>query len=295
LGIWVFPKSLTNALAEGGLMKTIKVMINGIPGNVALNVAKHVLCDGGMTLLPWSLTGPEITQNDFPLEGKTIALVTPEKRERTIQEIVKREGPFITVDYTHPSAVNDNALFYARMKLPFVMGTTGGDRNHLNDTVLKSSIPAVIAPNMAKEIVGLQAMLTYAADNFPGLFKDYSLEIVESHQAGKADTSGTAKALAALFNKMGVDFREEDIKKERDPEIQKREWRIPEEHLKGHAWHTYTLLSQDGTVKIAFTHNINGRDIYSKGTLDAVRFLSEKAAQGETGRIFTMIDVLKGS
>ena len=32
------------------------------------------------------------------------------------------------VDYTHPSAVNANAVFYARHHLPFVMGTTGGDR-----------------------------------------------------------------------------------------------------------------------------------------------------------------------
>lgn len=276
-------------------MKKIKVMINGLPGNVAVNVAKHVLCDEGLTLLPWSLTGPEITQTDFPLDGLTITLVTPEKKEQAIREIVSKEGPFITVDYTHPSAVNGNAEFYCRMKLPFVMGTTGGDRNLLNDTVLKSSIPAVIAPNMAKQIVGLQAMITYAADNFPGIFKGYSLEIVESHQAGKADTSGTAKAIAACFNKMGVDFKEADIQMERDPEIQKTQWRIPEEHLKGHAWHTYTLVSEDETVKLAFTHNINGRDVYSRGTLDAVRYLSEKVSQGEKGMIFSMIDVLKGN
>lgn len=276
-------------------MKKIKVMVNGLPGNVAANVAKHILCDEGMILLPWSLTGPEITQPDFLLEGRTIALIPPGKRREKIDEIIGKEGSFITVDYTHPNAVNDNARFYARMKLPFVMGTTGGDRNQLNETVLESSIPAVIAPNMAKEIVGLQAMLTYAAENFPGLFKDYSLEIVESHQAGKADTSGTAKAFVGLFNKMGVLFDEEDIKKERDPEIQRRDWHIPEAYLNGHAWHTYTLQSKDDTVKIAFTHNINGRDVYAKGTVDAVRFLSDKTAKGEKGRIFTMIDVLKGS
>ena len=47
-------------------------------------------------------------------------------------------------------------------------GTTGGDRQKLEDTVVSSPIAAVIAPNMAKQIVGLQAMMAYAAETFPG-------------------------------------------------------------------------------------------------------------------------------
>jgi 4-hydroxy-tetrahydrodipicolinate reductase len=31
----------------------------------------------------------------------------------------------LVIDYTHPSAVNENAVFYAENDLPFVMGTTG--------------------------------------------------------------------------------------------------------------------------------------------------------------------------
>ncbi|MBU0992658.1 MAG: dihydrodipicolinate reductase [Proteobacteria bacterium] len=274
-------------------MNQIKVMVNGIPGNVAVIVARHVKCDDGFELLPYSLTGPEITTPSFKLDDFTIRLVTPEKKEQTIKDIIAKEGTFITVDYTHPSAVNGNAEFYCQMNLPFVMGTTGGDRNRLTDIVVKSTIPAVIAPNMAKQIVGLQAMMAYAAENFPGIFKGYDLEIVESHQQGKADTSGTARAMVGYFNQMGVDFDEADIQMERDPEIQKTKWQIPEEHLKGHAWHTYTLLSHDKSVKLAFTHNINGRDVYSLGTLDAVRYLNQKLAEGHKGKVFSMIDVLK--
>lgn len=276
-------------------MNQIKIMVNGIPGNVAANVARHVKCDDGFTLLPYSLTGPEITAPHFELEDITIRLITPEKRTQAIQEIIEKEGTFITVDYTHPSAINGNVEFYCQMNLPFVTGTTGGDRNRLTDTVINSQIPAVIAPNMAKQIVGLQAMMAYAAENFPGIFKGYALEIVESHQKGKADTSGTAKAMVGYFNQMGVDFDEADIKMERDPETQKTKWQIPEEHLKGHAWHTYTLLSHDKSVKFAFTHNINGRDVYASGTLDAIRFLNKKLAEGHKGKVFSMIDVLKDS
>jgi 4-hydroxy-tetrahydrodipicolinate reductase len=146
---------------------------------------------------------------------------------------------------------------------------------------------------MARQIVGLQAMLSYGAENFPGLFDGYTLEVKESHQKGKADTSGTAKAIVGYFNTMGTPFSEEDIQMERDPENQKNEWHIPEAHLSGHAWHTYTLRSEDNTVLFSFTHNVNGRDVYMKGTLEAVAFLAKKIEDGAGARIYSMIDVLK--
>ena len=219
----------------------------------------------------------------------------PEDRQARIQAILAAEGPFISVDFTHPTAVVDNARFYCEQRLPFVMGTTGGNRDQLIETVTGSSNAAVIAPNMAKQIVGLQAMFEFAADNFPNLFKGYQFTLRESHQAGKADTSGTAKAMVGYFNKMGIDFTPDQIEKERDPERQNNMWGVPTAHLEGHAWHTYTLISGDDTTKFEFTHNINGRDIYSEGTLDAVCFLTAKLSQGAKGTVYSMIDVLKAA
>jgi len=276
-------------------MSRIKVMVNGIPGNMASNVTRQILADDRFDLISQSLTGPEITEREHSIGSVTIRLIHPDVREQAITEIVEREGPFISVDYTHPSAVNGNAELYSRHGLPFVMGTTGGDRKHLEDTVCSSSIPAVIAPNMAKQIVGFQAMMEWTANTFPDLFKGYSLEIKESHQKGKADTSGTAKAMVGYFNNLGIPFSEEDIRKERDPEVQKTVWGIPEEHLAGHGWHTYSLVSNDRTVSFEFTHNVNGRDVYAKGTLDAITYLHNKIQEGAKGRVYTMIDVLKGS
>ena len=46
------------------------------------------------------------------------------------------------------------------------------------------------------------------ADKFPGAFSGYSLQVQESHQRTKADTSGTAKAVVASFQKLGLDFTE---------------------------------------------------------------------------------------
>jgi 4-hydroxy-tetrahydrodipicolinate reductase len=276
-------------------MNRIKVMVNGLPGNVTRMIAQHIARDDTMTLLPYSLTGPEIEIDQITIEDQTIELIAPDQRDTAIMAIKDANSPFISIDFTHPSAVNRNARFYCTHGLPFVMGTTGGDRQQLHETVTKSSISAVIAPNMARQIVGLQAMLAYGAKNFPDLFKEYTLEVHESHQQGKADTSGTAKDMVGYFNAMGVEFATEQIQKERDPAVQRAEWGIPEAFLGGHGWHTYTLTSPDDTALFELRHNINGREIYVDGTLKAVRYLSRKTQDGLQGRILTMIDVLKAN
>jgi 4-hydroxy-tetrahydrodipicolinate reductase len=276
-------------------MNRIKLMVNGLPGNMAANVVKHALEDNRFELITQSLTGPEITDTESIIDSVSFDLIQPQDRDQSILAIKDKEGLFLSVDYTHPSAVNSNAEFYCRHGLPFVMGTTGGDRQGLEETVRTSSTSGVIAPNMAKQIVGFQAMMEYAADTFPDLFKGYSLEIKESHQKGKADTSGTAKAMVRYFTSLGLAFTENDITKERDPDIQKTVWGIPERYLEGHGWHTYSLDSEDKTVRFEFTHNVNGRDIYAQGTLDALIYLDKKVAEGAQGKVFSMIDVLKGT
>ncbi|MEJ2167804.1 MAG: dihydrodipicolinate reductase [Desulfobacterales bacterium] len=276
-------------------MNLINVMVNGLPGNVARIVARHIQEDPRFELLAYSLTGPEITDPECTIGSVSLELIGPAEKTSRIDEIKQNHGRFLSVDFTHPTAVNSNAEFYCRAELPFVMGTTGGDRKKLEQTVASSTIAAVVAPNMAAQIVGFQALMQYAAESFPNLFKGYTLEIKESHQKGKADTSGTAKAMVRYFNQLGVPFSEDEIIKIRDPEIQKMQLGVADEYLAGHAWHTYTLVSADHTVRFEFTHNVNGREIYARGTLDALLFLLEKVNAGARGKIFTMIDVLKGA
>ena len=275
-------------------MAPIKIMINGLPGNMAAEVVQMAQGDDEFDVITASLTGPEITQTEAAINDAKIRLIQPDMRDTALAELIAGHGPFICVDYTHPSAVNDNAELYCRHRLPFVMGTTGGERQLLLETVRRSPVAAVIAPNMAKQIVGLQAMLAYAADHFPGLFDGYRLDVTESHQAGKADTSGTAKAMVVYFNRLGVAFSVDEIIKVRDPLEQQQRLGVPEAYLKGHGWHTYRLNSADETVAIGFMHNVNGRRVYAAGTLDAVRYLAKKVAQGRSGIVFDMIDVLKG-
>jgi 4-hydroxy-tetrahydrodipicolinate reductase len=269
-------------------------MINGLPGNVTSTITAHALKDPRVKVLPYSLTGPEIEAVQHTVADTVFELIRPSDREARINALIDQYQHFISVDFTHPTAVNDNVEFYCRHGLPFIMGTTGGDREKLNQTVTQSSTCAVIAPNMAKQIVGFQAMLEYAATAFTTLFSGYTMTVEESHQAGKADTSGTAKAVVSCFNRMGVDFSTDKIQMERDPERQRNKWGIPKAYLSGHGWHTYRLTSPDQTVVFEFKHNVNGRDIYAGGTLDAIVFLNQQLTADECGKVYSMIDVLKG-
>jgi 4-hydroxy-tetrahydrodipicolinate reductase len=278
-------------------MNKINLMINGLPGNVAKIMAAAALKDDRFNVIPFSFTGQEIDEECIKLDKITIELIKSDTRDDKIKEIKSQFASFVIIDFTHPTAVNANALFYTENQIPFVMGTTGGDRQKLEQVVKNAATPAVIAPNMAKQIVGFQAMMEYAANSFTDLFKGYTLEVIESHQNGKADTSGTAKEMVGYFNKLGPEFSVNEIQMIRDPKIQEQELKIPKEHLTGHGWHTYTLKSKDGSALFEFKHNINGRDIYVNGTFDAVMFLVKQVEKqveesGNSKKLYTMIDVL---
>ena len=56
--------------------------------------------------------------------------------------------------------------------------------------------------------MAFQATLELMAQQFPGAFAGYKLEVTESHQRQKADTSGTAKAVIASIAKLGAPISE---------------------------------------------------------------------------------------
>ncbi len=108
-------------------MNTIPVMVNGLPGNVAQIMAAAVFKYERFSLIPYSLTGEVIEEKSVTIEGNEITLIKPSVRDSLIKEILEENPGCITVDYTHPTAVNANAEFYAQHVIPFFMGTTCGD------------------------------------------------------------------------------------------------------------------------------------------------------------------------
>ena len=298
---------------------TLTVLIAGLPGSMGHEVAGACL-RRGYHVAPISLSGtsthtvqikPEPnkpTSATNPTQDVTLLPSNTDTTEAQLRTYLDSlTGPLIVVDYTHPSAVNANAELYAKMQLPFVMGTTGGDRDKLMQDTLNAGTYAVIAANMCKQIVALQTVLENMSTQFPGAFSGYTLKVTESHQSTKADTSGTAKEMVKYFNGLtSTNYAIEDVIKLREQTVQES-FGVPSEHLNGHAFHTYDLESP--TVSFQFQHNVCGRRTYAEGTVDAVGFLLGRMENGGGGggkgeeatsssggggkRVFDMIDVLK--
>ena len=276
----------------------VPIMVNDLTGKMGRAVADAVVARGAdqCFLVPVALSGQAKDPVDVGGVEVEIRSVLDGDAGATLDELKSSYPGMIVVDYTLPAAVNANASLYVKHETPFVMGTTGGDREALADQVRASRLPAVIAPQMGKQVVAFQAAMRLMAENFPGAFTGYTLTVTESHQSSKVDTSGTAKAIVQSFNDLGCGFDIEDARLVRDEPTQLGEMRVPKEHLLGHAFHTYKLTSPDGSVGFEFQHNVCGRSIYAEGTVDAALFLAQKTqsatSPGEE-TLFDMIDVLK--
>ena len=280
-------------------MQKIKVLIAGLPGKMATMLAERLVDDEKYQLIPVSFTGFEIPENSIEIKKRTgqivtIGLIRPDKREAVIHEIKSTHPNLVIIDFTEPNAVVENCEFYCNHNIPFIMGTTGGNRDLLPTIVMKSETAAVISPNMSPAIVLVMDMFGNAADKYPDALKGFDLEIIESHQPTKKDISGTAQAIGKKLKILGVNYLGEKMIIAVRDKIRQLFMGIPREFIDAHGWHSYRVLSPDRSVFLKFEHNVNGRKTYIDGTLVALDFLFKKINTGVSGKCFSMIDVLKG-
>ncbi len=226
-------------------------MVNDALGKMGRETALTIVRSTDFYLVPFTLTGNKPKDNDYSTRhGRALRAIKP--NERDLMDLVLRDQePFLVVDYTTGEAAEANAQLYATHDLNFVMGTTGAERSRLVDIVKKSQSVAVISPNMCQEIVALQELIERFSLENPGILRGCSLYVEESHQAGKADTSGTAKAMIEHFKMLGIEDRA--ITNIRDVKEQ-RKMGIPEEYLGAHGWHTYDISSKvhnEGLTRLA--------------------------------------------
>ncbi|PNG99838.1 Dihydrodipicolinate reductase 1, chloroplastic [Tetrabaena socialis] len=264
-------------------------------GKMGQSVAEAAL-RAHVELVPYTLCGPNdvLTRSHVEVGGVQLELVPPAVRDATVADLKARYPNLMMVDYTLPDAIHSMVDFYVAHDTPFVMGTTGGDRARIHAQVEAARTFAVIAPNMGKQIVAFQAMMDMMAKSFPGAFAGYKLRVVESHQSTKKDTSGTAKAVVQSFVEMGIPFDVSQIELVREPKAQVELMKVPESAVHtGHAFHTYQLVSGDGSVMFEFQHNVVGRTTYAEGTVDACLFLAARIAGKAEQRLYNMIDVLR--
>ncbi|KAF0913362.1 hypothetical protein E2562_022164 [Oryza meyeriana var. granulata] len=268
------------------------ILVNGCTGKMGVSVAQTAT-SSGLHLVPVSFGSRDNIDRTVRIGHTDVQIYGPSAREDVLSSVIDEFPDVVVVDYTAPDSVNSNAELYCKLGLPFVMGTTGGNRQLLYKSVQDSNNYALISPQMGKQVVAFLAAMEIMAEQFPGAFSGYRLEVLESHQAGKLDISGTAKAVIACFEKLGVSYDLNRMVKIRDPEQQLEMVGVPEEHIEGHAFHLYHLTSPDDSVSFEFQHNVCGRSIYAEGTVDAAMFLYMKVRSNDSKKIYDMIDVLR--
>jgi 4-hydroxy-tetrahydrodipicolinate reductase len=257
----------------------IPVFLSGLPGRMATLIAEALAKDRQFNLLPVGMTSMAHSGMSVRIGKQKIQLFT---------DFPSAIPPgTINIDYTIPQSAESNAVTYTRNRIPFVMGTTGGDIEVIGNLVRNSEISAVIAPNMAASVIKVQNNFDQLLKNSPDYFRGWHMRIRESHQASKGDVSGTALAFQAQLKRLGAVVGGE-IESIRDPEIQKQ---LGIKNIDGHAYHWIRLVSPNGEKK-EFRTAIEGRQQYVEGTLMAVRFLDQKVKEGSQGEVFTMTDVV---
>ncbi|MCL5438845.1 MAG: dihydrodipicolinate reductase [Patescibacteria group bacterium] len=262
------------------------ILISGFPGKMAKLIAEAVVQSKNLVLCEMGLSCDTYGGTSTKIKDKWIDLQLPCQHEATLRGL---KNNIIVVDFTVPTAVNRNAELYASVGIPFVMGTTGGDRVKLVETVKNSEICAVIAPNMAPHMVIMQALIEKTASEFPDALSGWQLAVTESHQATKKDVSGTARAWSPKLELLGAHLAG-DIISIRDPQEQAG---LGIQELEGHGYHWFELKSPDGKASLKISTAVEGRSPYVDGTLMAINFLEKRIKEGARGQVYSMVDVLK--
>jgi len=231
-----------------------------------------------------------VERSGHPWQGRDIGVCLG--REPLGIAVTSESGPALDVcdvvlDFSHPSSTRALIPQVADSGAALVCGTTGltrEDRAALE--TLGRSNPLVYAANMS---LGVNVLLSLAAQASVLLGPDYDLEVFELHHRHKKDSpSGTALALAEAVQRsggpspMGLHMRGRGQTGPRSgSEIGMASLRGGE--VAGE--HTVYLLGPDERVEL--THRAGDRRAFVRGALHAARWVV-----GQPPGLYTMADVL---
>lgn len=263
--------------------RPIPIFMAGLPGKMAILVAEAIVEKEDFDLLPMAMTSPRHKSTYINIGDQRIQLVDYCPNNLRLGRIA--------IDFTTPQSVVLNTIHYTNLRIPFVMGTSGGNREEMEEMVRRSRTSAVIAANMDPQIIRRQMDIDEFAEKNPEEFRGATVEITESHQKTKVDVSGTAIAFRAQFERYGA-LPNGRITSIRDTRAQEA-LGIPNPD-DGHAYHWVEVKTSSDEIIYQFNTAVRGRTSYVEGTLLAAQFLNRQIVLGAEGQVFTMRDVLEG-
>lgn len=141
------------------------------------------------------------------------------------------------------------------------------------------NFPVVVCPNTNILMLKFMAMLARSGEHF----KDYKIKLVESHQADKSSTPGTAVNLA---QSLGVGRNE--IVSVRSPQEQRESLHIPPEYLSRHAYHR--IVIEDHLSSVVLETRVFGPAPYAEGL---ARIISAIGANTLENRCYNIIEFVE--
>ncbi len=162
-----------------------------------------------------------------------------------------------------------------KLKVPLIVGSTGIEIPPCPE------IPIIKAPNLSLTMMRFMVA-------FPIFVKaigaQKQLKIVESHQSGKADVSGTAKTIA-----QALEIPESEIESIRTEGLQLA-FGVPKDNLDGHAYHQFLFTGEVGIDFIVKT-KIHGRKVYAEGAIELAQAIVAQTVPLKNG-IYELKDIL---
>jgi 4-hydroxy-tetrahydrodipicolinate reductase len=201
-----------------------------------------------------------------------VAYIGGVSRGDDLDAFLREARPQALVDFTHPAVALENGLAAARAGAAPVVGTSGLSPDavdRLEAACRDAGVGGIVAPNFAVGAVLMMHLADLAAPFFD------AVEVIEMHQAGKADApSGTALATARRL----AARRDASFSYNRPEKVTLEHTRGGEED--GVAVHSVRLPGVVADQEVIFglpgqtltiAHRTTSRECYAPGVLLAIR------------------------
>lgn len=262
----------------------MKIAICGIGGRMGIAVLRILVEKGHQLSAAFDIEGsPFINTNANRLVHSSHAdcNITTISRDAL-------EGVDGVIDFSGPAGTMQLVKILTELKKPVVIGTTGiSPADSAGIKIHAEKIALIHSPNMSLGVNLLFKLTEIAAG---ALTTDYDVEIFEAHHRMKKDApSGTAKKLLDIIkaNMKGLSGA---------AEINGREGITGERTCNEIGMHAmrggniigeHTVFFTGLDDRIELTHRAASRDVFARGAVAAIEFLSGKAPG-----YYTMYDVL---
>ena len=193
----------------------------------------------------------------------------------------------VIIDFTLPTGtINLLKAMQKKKSVCLVTGTTGySDKNEIEFQKLVKGLKVIRSFNMSVGVNLLKKVSEIAANSIGGMS---DIEIIETHHNKKKDApSGTALSLAHSVNK-GLGMKGHYVFREKNSDRSRKENEIGMSSIRGGdivGIHSVFFFLKDQTIE--FKHTAHNRNIFSRGSLDAARWILSKKPG-----LYSVIDML---